>query len=96
MSSWKGNLPKLPIILKYSAFDYLMYSKGKLSLDFLVNPPRTWLEPVLSIVLSLNGSIIPSSGYEIGGSSEGFHEDDFNPIVHSEDCVASDNDEMED
>ncbi|GJU49249.1 hypothetical protein Tco_1218804 [Tanacetum coccineum] len=42
------------------------------------------------------GSIIPSSGYEIGGSSEGFHEDDFDPIVHSEDCVASDNDEMED
>ncbi|GJZ55833.1 hypothetical protein Tco_0611026 [Tanacetum coccineum] len=42
------------------------------------------------------GSIVPSSGYEIGGSSEGFNEDDFDPIVHSEDCVASDNDEMED
>ncbi|GJS76635.1 hypothetical protein Tco_0726516 [Tanacetum coccineum] len=28
MSSWKGNLPKLPIILKYSAFDYLVYSGG--------------------------------------------------------------------
>ncbi|GJR17238.1 hypothetical protein Tco_0965765 [Tanacetum coccineum] len=42
------------------------------------------------------GSIIPSLGYEIGGSSAGFHGDDFDPIVHSEDCIASDNDEMED
>ncbi|GJT00094.1 ribonuclease H-like domain-containing protein [Tanacetum coccineum] len=42
------------------------------------------------------GSIVPSSGYEIGGSSTGFHGDDFDSIVHSEDCVASDDDEMED
>ncbi|GJR17239.1 hypothetical protein Tco_0965766 [Tanacetum coccineum] len=42
------------------------------------------------------GSIVPSSGYEIGGSSTGFHGDDFDLIVHSEDCVASDNNEMED
>ncbi|GJR96631.1 hypothetical protein Tco_0268805 [Tanacetum coccineum] len=40
------------------------------------------------------GSIVPSSGYEIGGSLAGFHRDDFDPIVHSEDCVESDNDEM--
>ncbi|GJT77019.1 hypothetical protein Tco_1043744 [Tanacetum coccineum] len=42
------------------------------------------------------GSIIPSSGYEIGGSSAGFHGEDFDPIVHSEDCVESDDDEMRD
>ncbi|GKB05060.1 hypothetical protein Tco_0833255 [Tanacetum coccineum] len=36
------------------------------------------------------GSIIPSSSYEIGGSSAGFHGDiNFDLIVHSEDCVAS-------
>ncbi|GKB05347.1 hypothetical protein Tco_0833542 [Tanacetum coccineum] len=33
------------------------------------------------------GSIVPSSGYEIGGSSTGFHRDDFDPIMHSEDYV---------
>ncbi|GJX48388.1 hypothetical protein Tco_0273578 [Tanacetum coccineum] len=43
MSYWKGNLPKLPIILKYSAFDYLMYSEGT-SLD----PPWSDLELHLS------------------------------------------------
>ncbi|GKC51386.1 hypothetical protein Tco_1074131 [Tanacetum coccineum] len=42
------------------------------------------------------GSIVPSSSYEIGGSSVGFHGDDFDPIVHSKDCVASDNDEIKD
>ncbi|GKF78429.1 hypothetical protein Tco_0233997 [Tanacetum coccineum] len=42
------------------------------------------------------GSIVPSSGYEIGGSSAGFHGDDFDPIVHLEDCVESDDDEMRD
>ncbi|GJY62110.1 hypothetical protein Tco_0462767 [Tanacetum coccineum] len=42
------------------------------------------------------GSIVPSSGYEIGGSSVGFHGEDFDPIVHSEDCVKSDDDEMRD
>nr|GEV50983.1 hypothetical protein [Tanacetum cinerariifolium] len=31
------------------------------------------------------GSIVLSSGYEIGGSSAGFHRDDFDLIVHSED-----------
>nr|GEX13607.1 hypothetical protein [Tanacetum cinerariifolium] len=42
----------------------------------------------------LQGSIVLSSGYEIGRSSAGFHEDnDFDPIVHSKDCVASDNDD---
>nr|GEV25966.1 reverse transcriptase domain-containing protein [Tanacetum cinerariifolium] len=41
------------------------------------------------------GSIVLSSGYEIGGSSAGLHGDDFNLIVHSKYCVASDNDEME-
>ncbi|GJS08104.1 hypothetical protein Tco_0364900 [Tanacetum coccineum] len=41
-------------------------------------------------------SIVPSSGYEIGGSSTGFHGEDFDPIVHLEDCVESDNDEMRD
>ncbi|GJW15209.1 hypothetical protein Tco_0019342 [Tanacetum coccineum] len=35
------------------------------------------------------GSIVPSSSYEIGGLSVGFHRDDFDPIVHSEDCVES-------
>ncbi|GJU99465.1 hypothetical protein Tco_1328736 [Tanacetum coccineum] len=40
------------------------------------------------------GSIVPSPGYETEGSSAGFHKDnDFDPIVHSEDCVASDNDD---
>ncbi|GJY19383.1 hypothetical protein Tco_0390874 [Tanacetum coccineum] len=42
------------------------------------------------------GFIIPGSGYEIGGSSTGFHGDDFDPIVHSEDCVDCDDDEMQD
>nr|GEU91985.1 hypothetical protein [Tanacetum cinerariifolium] len=42
------------------------------------------------------GSIAPSSGYEIGGSSAGFHGNDFDPIVHSKDCVESDDDEMRD
>ncbi|GKG01841.1 hypothetical protein Tco_0306546, partial [Tanacetum coccineum] len=41
-------------------------------------------------------SIVPSSGYEIGGSLAGFHGEDFDPIVHSEDCVESDDDEMQD
>ncbi|GJY45592.1 hypothetical protein Tco_0434655 [Tanacetum coccineum] len=40
------------------------------------------------------GSIIPSSGYKIGGSSAGFHGDDFDPIMHSEDYVESDDDKM--
>ncbi|GJZ89759.1 hypothetical protein Tco_0661541 [Tanacetum coccineum] len=44
--------------------------------------------------LICGGSIVPSSCYEIGGSSAGFHGDnDFDPIVHSDDCVASDNDD---
>ncbi|GJS39462.1 zinc finger, CCHC-type containing protein [Tanacetum coccineum] len=34
------------------------------------------------------------SGYEIGGSLVGFPGDDFDPIVHLEDCVESDDDEM--
>ncbi|GJZ28142.1 hypothetical protein Tco_0572789 [Tanacetum coccineum] len=42
------------------------------------------------------GSIVLSSGYEIGGSSAGFHRDEFDPIVHSEDCVKSEDDEMRD
>ncbi|GJS09328.1 hypothetical protein Tco_0366124 [Tanacetum coccineum] len=42
------------------------------------------------------GSIVPSLGYEIGGSSAGFHIEDFDPIVHLEDCVESDDDEMRD
>ncbi|GKB95055.1 hypothetical protein Tco_0981192 [Tanacetum coccineum] len=42
------------------------------------------------------GFKIPGSGYEIGGSSAGFHGDDFDPIVHSEDCVDCDDDEMQD
>ncbi|GKA12211.1 hypothetical protein Tco_0691757 [Tanacetum coccineum] len=42
------------------------------------------------------GSIVPSSGYEIGGSSAGFHGDDFDPIVHLEYYVESDDDEMRD
>ncbi|GKC74112.1 hypothetical protein Tco_1119995 [Tanacetum coccineum] len=41
-------------------------------------------------------SIVPSSGYEIGGLSVGFHRDDFDPIVHSEDYVESKDDEMRD
>ncbi|GJV82827.1 hypothetical protein Tco_1522725 [Tanacetum coccineum] len=40
------------------------------------------------------GFIIPSSGYKIGGSSTGFHGDDFDPIMHSEDYVESDDDKM--
>ncbi|GJZ97687.1 hypothetical protein Tco_0670140 [Tanacetum coccineum] len=43
-----------------------------------------------------HGSIVPSSGYEIGGSLAGFHRDDFDPIVHSEDYVESEDDEMRD
>ncbi|GKC95425.1 hypothetical protein Tco_1160867, partial [Tanacetum coccineum] len=39
-------------------------------------------------------SIVPISGYENGGSSAGFHGDDFDPIVHLEDSVESDDDEM--
>ncbi|GJV33871.1 hypothetical protein Tco_1394271 [Tanacetum coccineum] len=40
------------------------------------------------------GYIVPSSGYEIGGSSTRFHGDnDFDLIVRSEDCVASDDDD---
>ncbi|GJY84255.1 hypothetical protein Tco_0497631 [Tanacetum coccineum] len=40
------------------------------------------------------GSIVLSSGYEIGGLSAEFHGDnDFDLIVHSKDCVASDNDD---
>ncbi|GJW51347.1 hypothetical protein Tco_0092698 [Tanacetum coccineum] len=42
------------------------------------------------------GSIIPSLGYEIGGSSTGFHGEDFDPVMHSEDSVESDDDEMRD
>nr|GEU41694.1 hypothetical protein [Tanacetum cinerariifolium] len=42
------------------------------------------------------GSIVPSLGYEIGGLLAGFHGEDFDPIVHSEDCVESDDDEMRD
>ncbi|GJW84059.1 hypothetical protein Tco_0157204 [Tanacetum coccineum] len=42
------------------------------------------------------GYIVPSSGYEIGGSLAGFQEEDFDPIVHSKDCVESDDDEMRD
>nr|GEU90423.1 hypothetical protein [Tanacetum cinerariifolium] len=41
-------------------------------------------------------SIVPSSGYEIGGSSARFHGEDFGPIVHSKDYVESDDDEMRD
>ncbi|GKB27991.1 putative ribonuclease H-like domain-containing protein [Tanacetum coccineum] len=41
------------------------------------------------------GSIVPGSGYEIGGSSA-FHGEDFDPIVHLKDCVESDDDEMRD
>ncbi|GKE06271.1 hypothetical protein Tco_1398289 [Tanacetum coccineum] len=41
-------------------------------------------------------SIVPSSGYKIGGSSAGFHRDEFDLIVHSKDCVESDDDEMRD
>nr|GEZ78685.1 hypothetical protein [Tanacetum cinerariifolium] len=42
------------------------------------------------------GSIVPSSGYRIGGSSASFHRDEFDPIMHSKDCVESDDDEMRD
>ncbi|GKF13319.1 hypothetical protein Tco_0054781 [Tanacetum coccineum] len=42
------------------------------------------------------GSIVLSSGYKIRGSSAGFHGEDFDPIVHSEDYVESDDDEMRD
>nr|GEW70013.1 hypothetical protein [Tanacetum cinerariifolium] len=42
------------------------------------------------------GSIVPSSGYEIEGSSAGFHGDDFDSIVHLEDCVQRNDDEMRD
>nr|GEU73404.1 hypothetical protein [Tanacetum cinerariifolium] len=42
------------------------------------------------------GFIIPSLSYEIKGSSAGFHREDFDPIVHSKDCVESDDDEMRD
>nr|GEW38350.1 glutaredoxin-C11-like [Tanacetum cinerariifolium] len=39
-------------------------------------------------------SIVPSSGYEIEGSSTGFHEEDFDLIMHSEDYVESNDDEI--
>ncbi|GJU97320.1 hypothetical protein Tco_1326591 [Tanacetum coccineum] len=42
------------------------------------------------------GSIVPSSGYEIRVSSAGFHGEDFDLIVHSEDYVDNDDDEMRD
>nr|GEX79719.1 hypothetical protein [Tanacetum cinerariifolium] len=42
------------------------------------------------------GSIVPNSGYEIEGSSAGFHGDDFDLIVHLEDCVQRNGDEMRD
>nr|GEY56932.1 hypothetical protein [Tanacetum cinerariifolium] len=42
------------------------------------------------------GSIVLSSGYKIGGPSAGYHGEDFDPIVHSKDCVESDDDEMRD
>ncbi|GJW08587.1 hypothetical protein Tco_1571010 [Tanacetum coccineum] len=42
------------------------------------------------------GSIVPSSGYEIGGSLAGFQGEYFDPIVHSKDYVESDDDEMRD
>nr|GEW07677.1 hypothetical protein [Tanacetum cinerariifolium] len=42
------------------------------------------------------GSIVPSLGNEIGRSSTGFHGYDFDPIVHSEDYVEGDDDEMRD
>ncbi|GKD98027.1 hypothetical protein Tco_1381924, partial [Tanacetum coccineum] len=43
-----------------------------------------------------NSSIVPSSGYEIRVSSAGFHGEDFDLIVHSEDYVDNDDDEMRD
>ncbi|GJW05134.1 hypothetical protein Tco_1563990 [Tanacetum coccineum] len=42
------------------------------------------------------GSIVPSSGYKIRGSSAGFHREDFDTIVYSEDYVESDDDEVRD
>nr|GEY28495.1 hypothetical protein [Tanacetum cinerariifolium] len=42
------------------------------------------------------GSIVLSSGYEIGGSSARFHGDDFDSIVHLEDCLQSNDDEIRD
>ncbi|GKF49223.1 hypothetical protein Tco_0142474, partial [Tanacetum coccineum] len=42
------------------------------------------------------GSIVPSSGYEIVGPLVEFHGEDFDPIMHSKDCVESDGDEMRD
>ncbi|GKF02849.1 hypothetical protein Tco_0029772 [Tanacetum coccineum] len=42
------------------------------------------------------GSIVPGSGYKIGGLSTGFHGEDFDPIVHLKYCVESDDDEMQD
>nr|GEX50805.1 hypothetical protein [Tanacetum cinerariifolium] len=41
-------------------------------------------------------SIVPSLGYVIGGSSAGFHGEDFDPIMHSVDCVESKDDEKRD
>ncbi|GJT48085.1 hypothetical protein Tco_0974242 [Tanacetum coccineum] len=52
---------------------------------------RVWV-----LVSKEDGFKIPGSGYEIGGSSAGFHGDDFDPIVHSENCVDCDDDEMQD
>ncbi|GKA51233.1 ribonuclease H-like domain-containing protein, partial [Tanacetum coccineum] len=40
------------------------------------------------------GSIVPSLSDEIGGLSVGFHGEEFDPIVHLEDCVESDDYEM--
>ncbi|GJT21344.1 hypothetical protein Tco_0891281 [Tanacetum coccineum] len=42
-------------------------------------------------------TVIPSSSYDVGGSSRGVHDDDYmsDPIVHIKDCVESD-DDMED
>ncbi|GKD56256.1 hypothetical protein Tco_1289643 [Tanacetum coccineum] len=56
-------------------------------------------EEVMKCSEPIESSIVPSLCYEIGGSSAGFHGDnDFDPIVHSDDCVASDNgdDDMRD
>nr|GFC70541.1 hypothetical protein [Tanacetum cinerariifolium] len=42
------------------------------------------------------GSIVVSLGYEIRGSSAGFHGEDFDLILHLEDYVESDDDEIRD
>ncbi|GJR65488.1 hypothetical protein Tco_0011553 [Tanacetum coccineum] len=43
MSSWKVNLPKLPIIIKYSAIGTRKYRAGYFFLGFLTSA-RTWFE----------------------------------------------------